>query len=377
MWPLNWIDTLQQLRRQLDRQNDRVFHFSGLGKYLQKKLGVNRVALLQRINGSFKPEGDHGGASMSLPVSAVRFMEKKNRPWFAEEKRKNAWSGLWPILVDGELAACFAVGWKPGAKTLEAEERIIVELAAERTELLFREHCLWKHLDHSNRLASLGLMSAALAHEIRNPLTALSTLAQLLPSKRNDERFMKTFEELVPREILRLTKLTESFLSFSKADLEKTGRVDFAKTVEAVVQLLGPLFSNKNVTLKVRAGSGLFIQGNSAQIESLVLNLLQNAFQSVEPEGKIEISASLLQKNPCGTGAWIRLQVKDNGQGFSKNDLQKLFSPFFSTKCDGTGLGLFLCRKIVQNHGGVLKATGCSGKGATFSVFLPALIKKP
>jgi signal transduction histidine kinase len=373
---LNWIDVLQQLNFQFARQDNKLLHFTDLEKYLQKKLGVNHVALLQIIRGSFKQGTDHGEVPISLPVSAVRFIEKKKRPWYAAEKRKCAWSGFWPVLVDGEPAACFAVGWKSGGKPLGSEEKKIVGLVVDRAELLFREHYLWKNLDASNRLASLGLMSAALVHEIRNPLTALNTLVQLLPNKRSDERFMETFERLMLREILRLTKLTETFLNFSRADFEKTDRVDVAKAVDTVAQLLGPLLSTKNIHLLVRTGSGLFIKGDSTQIESLILNLLQNAFQSVEPKGKIVISARLLRRNPCGPGAWIQMQVKDNGRGFSKKDAKRLFMPFFSTKCDGTGLGLLICRKIVQNHGGAIKASGGLGKGATFSVFLPTLIKK-
>jgi signal transduction histidine kinase len=373
---LNCIETFQQLYRQFPSQNKQFLRFAGVEKFLKKKLGVNRVALIQRKKEMFKPGAEHENAFTPLPVSSVCFIEKNKKPWFSAGKRNGLWSGLWPIWVEGELAACFAVGWKNGGKTLEAEEKILVELTAERIGYFFREHYFWKHLGSSNRLASIGLMSAALMHEIRNPLTALSTLAQLLPSKRNDERFMETFEKLMLQAILRLTTLTESFLGFSKADLEKKGCVDIALTIATVAQLFGPLFTNKKIKLKVQTKPNLFVKGDSAHIESLVLNLLQNAFQSVGSKGTIEISACLLRRNPGGPGAWIRFQVKDNGCGISKKDLQRLFIPFFSTKCDGTGLGLMICKKIVQNHGGILKASGNIGKGAIFSVFLPAFIKK-
>jgi signal transduction histidine kinase len=140
------------------------------------------------------------------------------------------------------------------------------------------------------------------------------------------------------------------------------------------VQLLSPLFASKNVELKSINLPGLKLKGDGGQIESLVVNLLQNALQSVGSRGKVAISTGFIPRQK-DRGPFVEIKVRDNGPGITKEKLTKIFEPFYSTRTDGTGLGLAICRKIVENHKGFLMATSPAKKGTSFKITLPGALK--
>lgn len=223
-------------------------------------------------------------------------------------------------------------------------------------------------------LTPSNFASAALAHEIRNPLTALATLVQLLPHKQGDPGFMASFQEIASREIGHLIHLTENYLDIQNVEITKKGIVDLEKVIRQVTELLTPLFGEKKVRLEVRLSKRpLFIGGDTHQMKSLASNLLKNALEAVQRQGQVEITLTPSGKN---SGAWACLKVKDNGRGIPRNALGKVFKPYFSTQGRGRGLGLAICRKIVQNHGGRLEVRSSSRRGTEFSVLLP-LVETP
>jgi signal transduction histidine kinase len=209
-----------------------------------------------------------------------------------------------------------------------------------------------------------------MVHEIRGPLTALSTLVQLLPKKKGDERFMMSFQQLMVREINRLADMTETFFSFTHPQQKKIALIEFSQVVNQAVELLGPLFEVKRVQLKKKNHLNLFFKCDEQQMESLVLNLLQNALESVNSRGKVEISTALLSRSAYGPGQWMELKVKDNGSGISKENLKRIFDPYFSTRSRGTGLGLAICQRVVENHRGNIKVSSLK-QGTVFQIFLP------
>ena len=182
---------------------------------------------------------------------------------------------------------------------------------------------------------------------------------------------MTAFKELMPREINRLIHLTENFLGLAKPSTAAHPVVDLSQVIHRVARLLRPLFEGKKATLTVTAPADLGLKASESQMESLILNLLQNAFQSIQAGGTVSLLARSLKRSSQGPGPWVELQVKDNGEGVFHGDLSLIFDPFFSTKEGGTGLGLAICQKIVQNHQGFLTVKNSPRKGVIFSAVLP------
>jgi signal transduction histidine kinase len=296
----------------------------------------------------------------------------KKKPLTRTMGRKKAWSVYWPVLIDRECVACYVLELKSGVSRLTDEEKVFMELLADRTGDFLGEKRLWEKIQDANRQDIFGWMSAAMVHEIRNPLTALDTLLQLLPRKRGDDLFMDSFQKLMQREISRLSDLTNDLLDLSNVRLEKMAEIDLREVIQQVTQLMGPLFYSKNIKLKVNVPKPLFLKGNEAQIESLFINLLQNALKAVRSDGVVEISTSLSAHSQYGPD-WICVQVKDNGKGISVKNIGKIFTPFFSADRLGTGLGLAICQKIMKNHEGFIKVKSFSGKGTVFSLYFPPL----
>ena len=219
-------------------------------------------------------------------------------------------------------------------------------------------------------------MPTALAHEIRNPLTALSALAQLLPGRMNDKVFLNSFHKLMTHEIGRLMRLTDISPSAAGQYGEESGEVNLTPILERTLQLLGPLFSGKRIKPKFEAAPSLYLRGEEDQLECLALNLLKNAVESVEPGGKIEVLGAVGPVPGHRKGPWIQLRVWDNGPGIGKKDLRRIFKPHFSTKGEGMGLGLSICQEIVEKHGGSLRVSSSSAKGTEFLALFPGR-KKP
>ncbi len=184
-----------------------------------------------------------------------------------------------------------------------------------------------KALARSDRQSAIGFMSLAMAHEIRNPLTAMGTLVQLLPRKKSDEKFMGEFQKVMNRGNQPPYPFNESVLDFSKDGGEKSELMDFQEVVDQVIKLLKPLFDMKKTRLIVRNPRTPYFTGNDHQIQSLIMNLLQNAFQSAGPGGMVQISTSLTggKSGPH----WIQLSVRDDGPGIPKENLKKIFNPYF------------------------------------------------
>jgi K+-sensing histidine kinase KdpD len=368
--PLKWMKALRELHDHFPLESEPVTHFSKLLKSLENHLDLARTAILFRGEGGFKSFSPVERLVIPEGTSHFRQLTLKKKPLTRGVGQKKARSIYWPVLTDGECVACYALELKPGGSGLTDEEKIFMELLADRTAGFLGEKRLWERIQDANRRDIFGWMSAAIVHEIRNPLTALDTLLQLLPRKRGDSLFMDSFQKLMQREIGRLSDLTNDLLDLSNVGLEKMAEVDLREVIQQVAQLMGPLFYSKNIKLRVNVPKSFFLKGNAAQIESLFINLLQNALKAVRSQGVVEISTNTMAHSPYGPG-WLWVRVKDNGRGIAGKNIDKIFTPFFSADRSGTGLGLAICQKIVKNHQGYIKVKSLSGIGTVFSLYFP------
>jgi K+-sensing histidine kinase KdpD len=395
------MNVLQDLIKQFPLKNGPLPIFSRLEKALQKHLDLAQASLLFRSEKGFKsfsnlenPAQSTGeqaeptqsqrvrkkvlgpGKVMEIPEKSPLFenLIRKQKPICEGGNGKNGGSRniFWPVVFQQECVACYALTPKSKGSKLKGDGERVIQLLSDWTALFLREKKLWEELENTNREALFGWMSAAMVHEIRNPLTALSTLIQLLPQKRKDEQFMDSFEKLMKREVERLYDLTVDLLHFSKTSTEKMKVIDLQSVIQPVMQLMRPLFNSKKVELKAKPAKSMFLLGNGDQLEGLLINLLQNGMKAAGTQGIVEIAAGFSPRSPQGPN-WLKIQVKDNGPGISREDLPKIFKPFFSTDRSGTGLGLAICQKVVENHKGYMKVKSLPGKGTVFTVCLPGL----
>lgn len=205
------------------------------------------------------------------------------------------------------------------------------------------------------RLAEIGQMTAAVAHEIRNPLTGIRSAAQMV---RENPEMADEFLAMIEEEALKLNDLCEEFLAFAKPLELNLQESDLGEVVRSASELSRPDFDQDGVVLTVETGSNVPTMNlDRRRVEQVVHNLLRNARQACKPGGRVTVQVD--EK---------RLTVRDDGQGVSPAQMERLFSPFFTTKPDGTGLGLSNVRRIVEAHGGRVSAVSEQGKGSMFTV---------
>ena len=222
----------------------------------------------------------------------------------------------------------------------------------------------------ADRLSSLGMLTAGLAHEIRNPLVAIRTFTQLLPERYQDPEFRNSFQAVALKEVDRICGLVNDLLNFARPSTPNTSAEDTREMIEGMVRILETEAREKEVQIYRRLAADLpkiFI--DKEQIKQVFMNVILNALQSIEGRGVIEVSTRLFTKNRSAQS--IQIAIRDSGAGISEGDLENIFNPFFTTKKDGSGLGLSISHQIVQEHGGYIVVESQVGKGTTFSVNLP------
>ena len=214
-----------------------------------------------------------------------------------------------------------------------------------------------RELDRVKRLAEIGQMTAAIAHEIRNPLTGIRSAAQMI---RQHPETLPDFIGAIEDEAMRLNALCDEFLEFSRPMALNHQETDLTTIAEQVAKIAEPMFTEKHVRLHCaldRQAPTILVDGR--KVSQVLHNLLRNALDASEPGQTVKLTTN---------GA--RLSVQDHGPGIDDKSLQMLFSPFFTTKAEGTGLGLCVSRKVIDAHGGDIHVTTAEGKGTQFEVVL-------
>lgn len=239
----------------------------------------------------------------------------------------------------------------------------IAPLSAElaKTRTAFEQH---------EKLASLGTLAAGVAHEIRNPLTAIKVRLHGL-NRSMVEESEREDAAVIDQEIQRLERIVRDFLQFARPSAPQVETIPATRLFEQVRKLLGPQLESAGVDLRVDCPAEIQVCCDPQQIEQVLINLIQNAVESLEDSGLITLRASTEVPAPANRPPGVVLEVADTGKGISPEIESRLFDPFFSTKEDGTGLGLSIAARIVERHGGLLQYKTQLGQGTTFSIILP------
>lgn len=214
-------------------------------------------------------------------------------------------------------------------------------------------------------LAHLGEMGAMLAHEIRNPLAGIKGFAQMIVKKPQDER-NGDFAQRIVSETLRLETLVNELLSYAKNDRESMVALHLADIVSHATALLQPEAEQHKVKIITECLEDVQLYGNRDRLTQVLLNVVKNAIQAMTEGGSVLITADSDGKNAM-------IKVKDTGSGISKETMSKIFEPFFTTKARGTGLGLALCKKIVEEHDGEIRVQSVLGEGTSVTISIPII----
>lgn len=217
-----------------------------------------------------------------------------------------------------------------------------------------------------DRLVNLGTLSAGIAHEIKNGLTAIKTFVELLMQK-SEERELA---EVVARELARIDSMVSQMLRFASPKPVAFTTVRVHDVLEHSLRLLQHQINGKMISVKrdYRAISHN-VRGDEAQLQQVCMNLLFNALEAMGSNGLLTVSTEIVNAK---SGRILKIQIQDNGVGISEENLARLFEPFFTTKKNGTGLGLAISRRIVDEHHGKIEVQSEIDSGSTFSILLPA-----
>ena len=219
------------------------------------------------------------------------------------------------------------------------------------------------------KLASLGELSAGLAHEVRNPLGIIKNAAEGLLNRERSQKERELLLEIIVKESKRLNKLVSDFLTFARPTPPKKVEGSLKKLVEEVAFSMKGEIEKKGIALKLELDEAL-LPFDRDQMRQVLINLFLNALDAT-PEGG-EIGVSLLKEKQE-----VYLRLWDTGKGIPREHMDKVFDPFFTTKEKGTGLGLALAYRIVEEHGGTIKVDSREGKGTMVEIRLPVTKGKP
>lgn len=225
-------------------------------------------------------------------------------------------------------------------------------------------------LHHLDRLASIGTLSAGMAHEIKNAMVAVKTFLDLLIQKSPDAQLA----QVVSREMHRINAIVSQMLRFAGPARPAFATLRVHDLLEQSLGLVQHHLEGRKVTVHRALGATPdAVRGDSYQLEQVFLNLFFNALDAMGPNGRLTVLTETIPADRSelpGTPA-LRVSVRDSGVGIPMENMGRLFEPFFTTKPNGTGLGLPITRRIVQEHRGAITVDSQPGEGATFHVTLP------
>jgi signal transduction histidine kinase len=231
----------------------------------------------------------------------------------------------------------------------------------------FQEERLRDELRRSEHLAALGKLLAGVAHEVRNPLAGIRSTVQLWERLPDTARTPDSIQTVVYA-VDRLNDIVSRLLFFSRADRAERQPVEINELLSETLKLFEAQAATQEVSLEVDLESNLpAVLGSANALRQVFLNLTTNAIQAMPGGGRLRCSSRAHSQKHA-----VEIRFSDTGTGIAPADRPHLFEPFFTTRPDGTGLGLALCREIVAQHGGKIDFES-EGDGATFRVVLPAV----
>jgi two-component system sensor histidine kinase AtoS len=240
-------------------------------------------------------------------------------------------------------------------------------------------HELENRLRRSDRLAGLGTLAAGLAHEIKNPLTSALTFSRHVARRYDDAQFRDSFQRVVPRELERINAITERLLELARPAPATFRRLPIAPLLDRAVELFANRIEGHRIRVVREYGRTVpLVAADEDSLYRALINVVGNALDVMEGGGVLGLRVTLTDgrdglrsPRPTASSRHVLIEISDTGPGVRPEDADRLFNPFFTTKQDGTGLGLALTHKIIEDHGGIIDFASAPGAGTTFRIVLP------
>jgi two-component system, NtrC family, sensor kinase len=282
-----------------------------------------------------------------------------------------------PLLWKNELVGILNLSHKITRDMYNREDLDLLKTLANQATIAIENAKMYdalkktkSRMQRADRLASLGTLTAGLAHEIRNPLVAVKTFLQLLPEKYDDDEFRNYFLSVASGEVDRISSLVTELLDFARPSEPQLREENINEILDKMVTLVTTETKKKNLKITRNLGEHLpFIQVDKDQIKQVFLNILLNAVQATPENGEITIATRSFAKSPGET--FLQIEVKDTGPGIPAQELELIFTPFYTTKTQGSGLGLSITHQIVEEHHGYIEVDSQVGSGTSFTINLP------
>ncbi|MBE7444721.1 MAG: PAS domain-containing protein [Planctomycetia bacterium] len=282
------------------------------------------------------------------------------------------------IYKDEAIGVIFADNAYNG-KPITANQIELINTFASRAALAIAKAEIYEELEKNNqqlketqdrlirseRLAVIGNMAAYIAHEIRNPLVTIGGFARMILRDYADHKGIKQNIEIIIDEVNRLEKILANIMDFSKPVEVVKVSTQVNDLIESTCSLMEPYFKSGCIQLIKQLNATIpKIIVDSNQMKQVFLNLIKNAVESMPDGGKLTIKTGMEYDH-------IKIDIADTGEGMTTVVLQNIFVPFFTTKVDGTGVGLAVSQKIIDDHGGFIKVNSIAKEGSTISIYLP------
>ncbi|HLX96869.1 MAG TPA: ATP-binding protein [Verrucomicrobiae bacterium] len=247
------------------------------------------------------------------------------------------------------------------------QSQVVVVLNNQASVPVFEQNM--RRLD---RLASLGTLSASMAHEIKNGMVAIKTFIDLLMQRGQDTELT----EVVSRELQRINAIVTQMMRFAAPKGTTFATVRVHELLDHSLRLLHHQIAGKLISLQRHYQAETdAVRGDDVQLQQAFMNLLLNALEAMDTKGALTVATETMEGK---RGArWMRIHIQDTGAGIARENLERLFEPFFTTKRNGTGLGLAISQRIAHEHRGVIQVQSEINQGSTFSFLIPVLPSRP
>jgi len=270
----------------------------------------------------------------------------------------------------------------PLKNSKENSEKILIFSEISQTKRIQAE------IIRMDRMASLGILSSGIAHEIRNPLAGIKAMAQTLEEELENESHLVEYVARILRQVNRLEGLLKTFFTYAKPQRPNPQACQIEKIIREVLPLFERKLKEEKIEVVQEYTQDLYeIFVDSSQIEQVIFNLVINSIQAMEQGGKLNIIARnaderlptidrRLRSPGLLSDNYIEIAISDSGVGIPPDIMETIFNPFFTTKANGTGLGLSIVYQIIREHGGQIDVQSTAESGTNFSILLPAVIEK-
>jgi signal transduction histidine kinase len=251
---------------------------------------------------------------------------------------------------------------------VDRDTYVVARDLAARVALAVQRAQAVSELHDARRLAALGQFAAAIAHDIRTPLTSISMNVQILRRKLQLSDDDREHLEIALEELARLDRSVAEILDFAKPVKLTSEPIDVAELIETTTRNLTPVLSERGVAVRIEppaASDALTVHGDPQRLRQVLTNLVDNAANASQPGTAVTLRATTTADRH------VAIEIEDHGRGIGPDDLPRIFEPFFTTRPDGTGLGLAIVHKVIRAHGGDIKVRSTLGGGSTFTITLP------